>query len=253
MMKMKLNKLISALSVAALAVSLCCAPAFALAPAVEDTAEEAATPTETEVVEASAPLTPDGNLTLVDDVGSSTGVGKQFITFVTKNGNYFYLIIDRDDTGDETVHLLNLVDEADLLALMEDEDVEAYQAAQAAQTATQPVEEPAATATPEPTPVQEEPQPQTEKATKKNVLPAVIALLALAAGGGVFGYMQFRKKKQAEQNKPDPDADYEEEDVGGSYDAEDEADRRAYEETDEEESDYGDDADEADDADDEPV
>jgi hypothetical protein len=253
MMKMKLNKLISALSVAALAVSLCCAPAFALAPAVEDTAEEAATPTETEVVEASAPLTPDGNLTLVDDVGSSTGVGKQFITFVTKNGNYFYLIIDRDDTGDETVHLLNLVDEADLLALMEDEDVEAYQAAQAAQTATQPVEEPSATATPEPTPVQEEPQPQTEKATKKNVLPAVIALLALAAGGGAVVYVLRKKKKQAEQNKPDPDADYEEDDVGGSYDAEDEADRRAYEETDEEESSYGDDADEADDADDEPV
>jgi hypothetical protein len=239
MMKMKLNKLISALSVAALAVSLCCAPAFALAPAVEDTAEEAATPTETEVVEASAPLTPDGNLTLVDDVGSSTGVGKQFITFVTKNGNYFYLIIDRDDTGDETVHLLNLVDEADLLALMEDEDVEAYQAAQ---TAAQQTEQPAATATPEPTPVQEEPQAQTES-MKKNILPAVLALLALAAGGGAFGYMQFKKKKQTEQTKPDPDADYEEEDIGGGYDVEEEAECRA----DEDERDYDDDADETDD------
>lgn len=35
----------------------------------------------------SAPLTPDGNMTLVDDIGSSTGAGKQFITLVTKNGN----------------------------------------------------------------------------------------------------------------------------------------------------------------------
>ena len=47
-------------------------------------------------------LTPDGNLTLVDHVGSPTKSGKQFITAVTKNGNYFYIIIDRDDKGEET-------------------------------------------------------------------------------------------------------------------------------------------------------
>lgn len=35
----------------------------------------------------SLPLTPDGNLTLVDDIGSSTGAGQQFITMVTKSGN----------------------------------------------------------------------------------------------------------------------------------------------------------------------
>ena len=47
-------------------------------------------------------LTPDGNLTLVDDYGSTTGTGKQFITLETKAGNVFYLIIDRDDKGEET-------------------------------------------------------------------------------------------------------------------------------------------------------
>ena len=66
----------------------------------------------------SAALTPDGNLSLIDDIGT-TG-GKQFITLQTKAGNTFYLIIDRDDEGKETVHFLNQVDEADLMALTED-------------------------------------------------------------------------------------------------------------------------------------
>ena len=71
-------------------------------------------------------LTPDGNLTLIDGILQSApyasveeaAENKQFITVQSKNGNYFYIVIDR--SGDtENVYFLNLVDEADLMALME--------------------------------------------------------------------------------------------------------------------------------------
>ena len=43
-----------------------------------------------------AALTPNGNLSLVDDVETSDSSSKQFITLQSKNGNYFYLVIDRN-------------------------------------------------------------------------------------------------------------------------------------------------------------
>ncbi|MCD7886999.1 MAG: DUF4366 domain-containing protein, partial [Clostridiales bacterium] len=71
-------------------------------------------------------LTPEGNLTLVDNITDNTS-GKQFITVCTKSGNYFYLIIDEDDEGESTVHFLNQVDEADLLALMDEDAAAEYE------------------------------------------------------------------------------------------------------------------------------
>ena len=63
------------------------------------------------------PITPKGNATLVDDFYGD----KQLITVTTKAGNYFYILIDRANEDKETsVHFLNQVDDADLLALLED-------------------------------------------------------------------------------------------------------------------------------------
>lgn len=150
----------------------------------------------------SAALTPDGNLTLVDDYDEAhaDGSGKQFITLVTKAGNTFYLIIDRDDEGEQTVHFLNLVDEADLLALMDEDTAAKYTKPE---TEVQP---PAETQKPE----DNEDKPDEEKpAPKANPLPALLLVLVLLGGGGFFAYTKFFKGGgKKEQAKPDPDADY---------------------------------------------
>ena len=160
-----------------------------------ETKEETETDTES-TEETGNALTPDGNLTLVDDVGESSGTGKQFVTLVTKSGNYFYLIIDRDDEGNNTVHFLNQVDEADLFSLMEDEEAQKLQA-ELAEKEQQTETEPEVTT------------PEVEEKKETNMLPAIGTLVILIGGAGVFAFMKLKEKKKAEEAaKPDPDADY---------------------------------------------
>ena len=160
-------------------------------------------------------LTPDGNLTLVDDVGSPDKTGKQFITAVTKNGNYFYIIIDRDDEGNETVHFLNQVDEADLLMLMSEEEAAKY---------TEPVVE----TTPEPTetePDHKYTEPAREEKRKTIMLRVVGVVVEMFGGGGLLGFSMWKgKKKEKEAAKPDPDADYVDDDEDYGYVEEDDDD-----------------------------
>ena len=79
--------------------------------------ETTETPEVPETPEATAkPLTPEGNMTLVDDINGDAAGDKQFIVVQSKGGNYFYIIIDKADEGNNTVHFLNQVDEADLLS-----------------------------------------------------------------------------------------------------------------------------------------
>lgn len=150
------------------------------------------------------PLTPDGNMTLVDDYGAPSQAGKQFITVVTKSGNYFYIIIDRDDNGTETVHFLNMVDEADLLALMDEDAVNDYIAQKEAKE-TEPTitEEP--TQTEETEPADEPAEP--EKKKNSGVL-VIVLILALGGAGGYVYFTKVKNKKPKVDNAPDPDADY---------------------------------------------
>ena len=207
-----------------LSMALCAgmaAPAFAYGGEPTEEVEQpvqTSTTDEEDVVtvtyEESGALTPEGNLTLVDDYHTdySDGSGQQFITLVSKSGATFYLVIDRNAKGQQTVHFMNLVDEADLLSLMEDEDAEAYTAekeaaAQAAQERKQ-AEEDAKKAAEEAAASGTE-QPKENKVTKlASGFLGVVVLIALAAGGGFYAFTKQKQKKQAEKEALDPDANY---------------------------------------------
>ena len=169
-----------------------------------------------------AALTPDGNLSLIDDIGSSTRSGKQFITVETKNGNVFYLIIDRDDGGEETVHFLNQVDEADLLTLMGD-DAPATETpavcnckekcvAGAVNTNCPVCKNNLSECSGKEAVAEPEPEPEQPKKKSGSGLLAVVALLVLA-GGGAFAYVKFIKpNRSGVKVSADPDEyDFEDE------------------------------------------
>lgn len=190
-----------------------------------------------ETTEPMDPLTPDGNLSLVDDLGMANGVGKQFITVVTKTGNYFYIIIDRDDEGEGTVHFLNQVDEADIFKLLSEEEQEEY-----IQQMTETPEPEIAEPEPEPEP-EVEPEPEKKPGNMKGIL-GIIGILALAGAGGGYYLVNQSKKKQAVA-APDPDADYMDEedpdseyiDLDEDYDADEETDASADYDTDSDDED----------------
>ncbi len=130
--------------------------------------------------EPTPPLTPEGNLTLVDDVTTNDESEKQFITAVSKSGNYFYLVIDRQDDKDN-VYLLNMVDEADLVALMEGEPVPMPKPKETQPTPTEPTVE--------------EPIKEEKEKPKSNTLP-LLTLVLVMCGGGAFYYLKFVKGKK---------------------------------------------------------
>jgi len=136
-----------------------------------------------EPTEAAVPLTPEGNLTVVDDLKNEQAENKQFITVKTKAGNTFYLIIDR--AGKENnVYFLNLVDEADLMALMEEDGSLELLHGEGAVPIT-PEPEPAPIPEPEP-----EVAPEPEKGM--NPVPVVMAILVLLGGTGLW-FFKLRK------------------------------------------------------------
>lgn len=189
-------------------------------------------------------FTPDGNLTLIDDFlqievpgdEETEQVEKQFITVQSKNGNTFYIVIDRNGET-ENVYFLNLVDEADLMALMESEEgetavptcsctdkcvvgaintnCEICRTNMSECTGKEPVVEPEPE---QPTEPVEEP----DEKKSANFLPLIIVLIAGAGGFAVY-WFKFRKPKTKTTGNTDlDDYDFGEDDEG--YDEETELD-----------------------------
>ena len=198
-----------------LAVMLCMAAFSATALAdggdYHDGEEPIETPTVTE-----QPFTPEGNLSLIDDLGDSGS--KQFITVQSKSGNYFYIIIDR--AGDtENVYFLNLVDEADLLALMDEPEPEApavctckdkcyagHVDTSCPVCATDMSKCTGKETKPEPTTVPNEQASETSNKKSVSKLVLVIVLL-LAVGGGAAYYFLKVKGKAKPKTKGSTDLD----------------------------------------------
>lgn len=219
----------------AVMMCLCVFPTTAFANGGENS--EATSPVVTDKpTPVTIPLTPDGNLTLVDDVKGEESKDKQFVTLQSKNGNYFYLVIDR--TGDkENVYFLNLVDEADLMALIEDNDKkteppkvcicsEKCEAGHVKSDCTVCMSDLNQCAGKVVAPIEATPE---KKSNTSSIF--LMFLLAGGLGGGAFYYFKTQKNKPKTKGNTDPldyDYDYDEDEdenkaVEEEYETEDDA------------------------------
>ncbi len=161
------NRLKLAAAVFSAAFALSGTAAFAQS---TETAEPEPTLKNEIVIEDNRTLTTKGNTELMDNVTDNENL--QFITVTARDGNVFYIIIDKGSTS-ENVYFLNTVDESDLAALVED-----YTPTSAAEP------KPEAPTSPEPEQT-EQPKPQERK---KGGNPAPYIVLALIAAGVIGGY-----------------------------------------------------------------
>lgn len=151
--------------------------------------EETESTPETEATPFSVP----GNGQLVDD--KTDDDTKQFLTIQTKNGNTFFLVLDRS-SNTENVYMLSMIDENDLAEFTE---------------GTPAVAEPE-TETPQVViPEQEETEPETEpeKQPEGRNSGALLALALLLAGGiGGFYYLKVVKPKKEEEDADSEDLEF---------------------------------------------
>ena len=166
-------------------------------------------------------LTPDGNMNLVDDLTGEEADAMQFLTVTTKSGHTFYIIIERGkDT--ENVHFLNQVDEADLMALMSDEEKEQFVKENTPEE-TEPVITP--TLEPEETtePAVTEPEKQEKQGSNSLAILAVFGVIGAAVAAGYY-VMKIKPGKKGSSLDEDlefyDDEEYENEDTQDDDDIE---------------------------------
>ena len=186
------------------------------------------------------PLTPEGNMTLVDDIDGDAAEDKQFIVVKSKGGNYFYIIVDRAAEGENSVHFLNQVDESDLMAIIGEEETTTPAVCTCTDKCVTGAINTACPvcsvnmgkcvgAEPEPEPAPE-PEPEPEKPGNAGMILLVLAVMGI--GGGAAWYFKIYRPKHQQADQPEEDdggeyPDYDEfEDDGPPWDEEDETEEK---------------------------
>lgn len=161
------------------------------------------------------PLTPDGNLEVVDDILHED---KQFITVKSRSGAEFYIVIDRSRDSDN-VYFLNQVDDVDLFALLEDDSSASCSCKEKCtvgavnsdclvcrmdmKSCKGKVSEVKSE------PISDSGSVKTEK--KSDIFP-VILVVGVIGGGAVIGFLKLRKNKPKAASVPDFDDDTDDDD-----------------------------------------
>ena len=162
------------------------------------------------------PLTPDGNLEIVDYIVHED---KQFITVKSRSGAEFYIVIDRSRDSDN-VYFLNQVDDVDLFALLEEDSASSCSCKEkcavgmvnsdclVCRMAMKSCAGKAVETKVEQTTSDSEPA---ETVKKQNIL-LMILIVGVIGGGTVIGFLKLRKNKAKSSPVPDFDDDTDDED-----------------------------------------
>ena len=162
-------------------------PAFAYVDTTEVVEEPAQVVEEEEPTEEEKiPFTIAGNGEVEDNIVDDPG--KEFFTVKTKDGNTFFLVIDRARTS-ENVYMLSMIDEYDLQEFLDDEERNGKQ-----EEETPAVVLPETQAEPEPeVEIEEEEEPS---GNMNQIL--LLVFVAALGGAGAFFYFYIYKPKPKE-------------------------------------------------------
>ncbi|ANU49523.1 hypothetical protein ADH76_35625 [Enterocloster clostridioformis] len=164
---------------------------------VEETTEE------TEPETGATPFSVPGNGQLLDDKTDDNT--KQFLTIQTKNGNTFFLVLDRS-SNTENVYMLSMIDENDLAEFIEDTEIQTEPETEMPQVVIPETEEEA---------VETEPETEAETQQEGMNMGALVAIaLLLACGISGFYYLKVVKPKKDEDDTDGEDLEFYD---GGEY------------------------------------
>ena len=169
------------------------------------------------VQEPQGQITPDGNLSLLDDLDYSARGGLQFMTVTTRSGHVYYIVIDRT-TNSQNVYFLNQVDEYDLMSIMSDAEKAQYEQDQKTQEQTRPQN----VVPVQPVDDQQQSQETSQKPSQQFSIGKNLTMLAFFGGIGllvVLGFYFLKIKPKKNGGDFDEDRDFEDDE---GYENEDE-------------------------------